>query len=250
MKNWKLTVEYDGTKYHGWQKQINARTIQGELEKAAMDLLGLNELEIGGSGRTDAGVHAMEQIAHLKIKPNIRIDTDRLMYGINDRLPYDINVLAVEEAPASFHARHDAKTRSYLYQISRRRSAFSKRYVWWIREELDVEKMARAAKSLVGRHDFVQFSQKDPSRPGESTIVVVENAEIGTDEHLVLFQIEASHYLWKMVRRLTGTLVKLGKGEITEDQFADLLHGRTSKGLDVPAWTAPSSGLFLQKVLY
>ena len=121
MKNWKLTVEYDGTKYHGWQKQINARTIQGELEKAAMDLLGLNDLEIGGSGRTDAGVHAMEQIAHLKIKPNIRIDTDRLMYGINDRLPYDINVLAVEEAQPSFHARHDAKTRSYLYQISRRR---------------------------------------------------------------------------------------------------------------------------------
>ncbi|MBS1833111.1 MAG: tRNA pseudouridine(38-40) synthase TruA [Acidobacteria bacterium] len=250
MKNWKLTVEYDGTKYHGWQKQINARTIQGELEKAAMDLLGLNDLEIGGSGRTDAGVHAMEQIAHLKIKPNIRIDTDRLMYGINDRLPYDINVLAVEEAPPSFHARHDAKTRSYLYQISRRRSAFSKRYVWWIREDLDIAKMARAAKSLAGRHDFSQFSQKDPSRPGESTIVVVEDAEIGTDEHLVLFQIEASHFLWKMVRRLTGTLVKLGKGEITEDQFADLLNGRPSKNLDVPAWTAPSSGLFLQKVLY
>src|SRR6218665_1375033 len=103
MKNWKLTVEYDGTKYHGWQRQLNARTIQGELEKAAVDLLDVRELEIGGAGRTDSGVHAMEQVAHLKVRGHLRIDTQRLMWGINDRLPADINVLSVEEAHPNFH---------------------------------------------------------------------------------------------------------------------------------------------------
>lgn len=251
MKTWKLTLEYDGTKYSGWQKQINARTIQGELEKAAMDLLGTKDLEIGGSGRTDAGVHAIAQVAHLKVRQNLTIDEQRLMWGINDRVPSDLNILKVEKARPGFHARHDAQSRAYLYQISRRRSAFSKKYVWWIREELDVPLMARCAKMLVGRHDFVLFAQKDPSRPDESTIVVVDSAEVDTDEHLVLFHIEASHFLWKMVRRVVGVLVKLGKHEITEADFLELLSGRTkNKKLEVAAWTAPSSGLFLEKVRY
>lgn len=252
MKTWKLTVEYEGTKYSGWQKQLNSRTVQGELEKAASDLLGIKDLEVGGAGRTDAGVHAIAQIAHLKIRQPIRIATDRLLWGINDRLPADVNVLSVEDAKPAFHARHDAKSRAYLYQISRRRSAFAKKHVWWIREDLDIPAMARAARLLIGKHDFALFAQKDPSRPNESTTVVVNDAEVTVDEHLVVVHIEASHFLWKMVRRVVGVLARLGKGEITETEFLALLSGKNPapRKIDIAAWTAPASGLFLDKVRY
>jgi len=250
VKTWKLKVEYDGTKYSGWQKQLNARTVQGELEKAACDLMGMKDVDMQGAGRTDAGVHARAQIAHLKVKQDIRIAPDRLMWGMNDRLPADVNVVEVVEVRPAFHARHDAKSREYVYQISKRRSAFAKKYVWWIREELDLVAMTRASRMLIGRHDFSCFSQKDPTKPMESTIVVVEKVEIATDEDLIFIRIEASHFLWKMVRRVVGVLVKLGKGEITDAQFVQLLQARPDKKLDVAAWTAPASGLFLDKVRY
>src|SRR5881394_1325746 len=122
MKTWKLTLEYDGTRHHGWQEQQNARTIQGELRRAAEDYLGL-PVEAGGAGRTDAGVHALAQVAHLRIRPRAGSKQsvprpDDLLYHLNERLPADINLLKVEEARATFHARHDAISRAYLYQIS------------------------------------------------------------------------------------------------------------------------------------
>ena len=250
MKTWKLTVEYDGTKYSGWQKQTNARTVQGELEKAACDLLGLKDVDIQGAGRTDAGVHARAQIAHLKVQQDIRIPTERILWGINDRLPADVNLLEVLEVRPVFHARHDAKSRVYLYQISRRRTAFGKKYVWWIREPLDLVAMTRASRMLIGRHDFSCFSQKDPTRPMESTIVVVEKVEISEENDLILIRIEASHFLWKMVRRVVGVLARLGKGEVSDEQFLQLLRARPDKMLDVAAWTAPASGLLLERVRY
>jgi tRNA pseudouridine38-40 synthase len=165
-------------------------------------------------------------------------------------LPTDIVVLDLVEARPSFHARHDAVARTYLYQISTRKSAFAKRYCWWIKEDLDVKAMARAASLLPGRHDFAAFAAQDPSRPGESTIVVVNNVEVGTEDHLILVKIEASHYLWRMVRRIVGVLVKVGKGEVTEQQILQLLEGDAIAELDVAAWTAPASGLFLEAVEY
>lgn len=251
MKTWKVTLEYDGTKYHGWQEQLNARTVQGELRKAVEAAFGC-KVDIQGSGRTDSGVHALAQVAHVKaMKAQASMgDLRFVLRKINDGLAPDICVLNFEEARPSFHARHDAISRTYMYQISTRRAAFAKRYVWWIKEDLDVKAMARAASLLPGRHDFAAFAAADPSRPGESTIVVVNNAEIGIEDHLVLFRIEASHYLWKMVRRIVGVLVKVGKGEVTEQQVADLLGGPPIEGLDVAAWTAPASGLFLEAIEY
>ena len=249
-KTWKLTIEYDGTKYSGWQKQTNARTVQGELEKAACDLLGLKDVDIQGAGRTDAGVHARAQIAHLKVHQDIRIPSERLLWGINDRLPADVNLLEVLEVRPEFHARHDAKSRAYVYQISSRRTAFAKKYVWWIREDLDMVAMTRASRMLIGRHDFACFSQKDPAKPMESTIVVVEKVEVTGENGLIVIRIEASHFLWKMVRRVVGVLVRLGKGEVSDEQFLQLLRAKADKKLDVAAWTAPASGLFLEKVRY
>ena len=162
----------------------------------------------------------------------------------------EIAVKRVEEAPASFHARHDAESRSYLYQIATRKTAFSKKYVWWIKEPLDVPLMSRAAKMLVGRHDFRCFRAEDPTKPDDSTIVVVESAEIDQEPGLIVFRIEASHFLWRMVRRIVGVLVKLGLHEIAMADFERLLAAQCGGRLDVAAWTAPASGLFLERVNY
>ena len=249
MKTWKLTIEYDGTRYSGWQEQRNARTVQGELLSAAEDYFGAS-VELGGSGRTDAGVHAAAQVAHLRADVRSAPPPLTIVRELNSRLPADIVVLDAEPVSSRFHARHDAVTRSYVYQISTRKSAFSKRYVWWVKEALDVAAMNTAASKLAGRHDFVCFAAADPSRPDESTIVVVDSGSVEQEGDMILFRIEASHFIWRMVRRLAGVLVKLGKGEITMEQFDQLLDGRCDRKLDVAAWTAPAAGLFLDGVKY
>ncbi len=249
MKTWKITLEYDGTKYHGWQEQNNARTVLGELRAAAGELFG-EPCDMQGSGRTDAGVHAIAQVLHLRVDTHRGWKAFEIQYGLNDRLPSDIVVLDVEEAPYNFHARHDAELRSYVYQISIRKTAFAKRHVWWVKEKLDAKPMMEAAKLLAGRHNFINFAAQDPSKPGESTIVHVESASVEPDDFMLVFHITASHYLWKMVRRIVGTLVKIGHHEVTVEQFAQLLEGKPMPELPVPEWTAPSSGLFLERVTY
>jgi pseudouridylate synthase I len=247
MPTWKLEIEYEGTRYRGWQIQHNAKTVQGELMKAARELFSA-KAEIGGSGRTDAGVHARGQIAHLKVA-NMRKDITprQIRHGFNDLLPHDINVLKVSNAPDEFHSRHDAVQRFYLYQISTRRTAFGKNFVWWIKDKLNVTEMQEAAALLVGRHDFQSFCEQENEKKRQSTIVVVEHAEIFTDGDLICFRIGASHFLWKMVRRIVGMLAEVGRGNVSIDEFRRLLKSRSNS----PAkFTAPPSGLFLEKVLY
>jgi tRNA pseudouridine38-40 synthase len=240
---WKLTIEYDGTRYRGWQSQKNTdRTVQGVLLRAAREVLGADAV-IGGAGRTDAGVHALAQVAHLKARAEK--PPEELLHGLNDRLPFDVNVLNVEKAAAKFHARHDAVSRTYLYRISRRRTAFDKRLVWWVRDRLDLAPMRRAARLFEGRHDFASFCENAEGQ--ESTIVVVEKSEVLDWLQEIHFRITASHFLWKMVRRLTGALVEVGRGNLDAAGVERLLQERSTG----PAkWTAPPSGLFLEKVRY
>ncbi len=245
---WKLIIEYDGSRYSGWAEQTNARTVMGELRKAVELFLGAR-VELAGSGRTDAGVHAAAQVAHVKAEVKRRIAPEQFMRAVNDELPYDIAVLSLVPAPDGFHARHDAIARRYVYQISARKDAFSKKYVWWIKEPLDVEVMKQAAALAVGRHNFTRFRAKDDARPNESTIVEVHSSEIVVQDSLILYRIEASHFLWRMVRRLAGCIVKVGRGELTVEQFSQLLANR-GPALDVAAWTAPAAGLFLEAVDY
>jgi tRNA pseudouridine38-40 synthase len=255
MQTFRLTLEYDGSRFSGWQEQINARTVQGELKQAVLELF-RTDVEVQGAGRTDAGVHAVGQVAHLKVRSEgtrgkaPALTADKILRELNDRLPASIAVLDVTEVPPRFHARHDAKSRAYFYQISTRKAALSKRFVWWVKDPLDVARMQQAAALIAGRHDFVAFRAADPSKPGESTIVVVESAEVSVDDNLIVFRIEASHFIWKMVRRLTGTLVKVGRGEVSVDEFRALLSGKKNPKLDIAAWTAPASGLFLEGVRY
>ena len=250
MTTYKVVLEYDGSRYSGWQEQVNAKTVMGELRKAAVEVFG-GPVEMQGAGRTDAGVHALGQVVHIKVAKAVREDNSKsLCLRLNERLPADIATLVVEKAHRGFHARHDAVGRVYLYQISKRKQAFTKKLVWWVKEELDVEAMARAAHTLVGRHDFAAFREADPSRPGESTIVVVHRAEIETGEDIIQFRIEASHFLWRMARRIVGVLVQIGRGAIKEEDLALLLSGKRDPRLDVAAWTAPAAGLFLERVFY
>lgn len=245
---WKLTIEYDGSRYSGWAEQTNARTIMGELRKAVELLLGARA-EIAGSGRTDAGVHAAAQVAHIRAEVKRAVAPEQFLRKLNDELPYDIAVLSLEPAAAGFHARHDAIARRYVYQISTRKDAFSKKYVWWIKEPLDVEAMKQAAALAAGRHNFARFRAKDDARPNESTIVEVHSSEIVVQDSLILYRIEGSHFLWRMVRRLAGCIVKVGRGELSVEQFRQLLANRGG-ALDVAAWTAPAAGLFLEAVTY
>lgn len=246
----RLTIEYDGSKYSGWAEQNNAKAILNEIRSAAEDVL-RQGVELMGAGRTDAGVHARGQVAHLRFGGRRVYAAADLMRELNQKLPADIVILSAEPATMQFHARHDAIARKYTYQISTRKSAFAKKYVWWIKEPLDVMAMREAAALLEGRHDFRAFQAKDAARPNESSIVVVASALMEeTEGGLLLFHIEASHFIWRMVRRLTGALVKVGLGEISVADFASLLENRGGPQLDVAAWTAPASGLFLEWVRY
>jgi tRNA pseudouridine38-40 synthase len=239
----KLTIEYAGTRYSGWQIQRNARTVQGEIDRAIRDATGLKRFELYGSGRTDAGVHALAQVAHLDIDTSLPAET--LRRRVNDALPSDINILRVDRARHRFHARHDAVARSYLYQIARRRTAFAKAFVWWVKEELDAAAMKRAAAAFVGMHDFRTFSDDDPE--SKSTQVLVESFDVHEDGDLLVVHIEASHFLWKMVRRLVGILVEVGRGALSIDAAAHLLLEASPLPARV---TAPASGLFLERVYY
>jgi tRNA pseudouridine38-40 synthase len=243
---YKLTIEYAGTRYSGWQIQKNARTIQGEIDKAVRTVSGRRDFELYGSGRTDAGVHAAAQVAHLDVSTNIPAES--LMRRVNDELPADINVLAAEQVPHRFHARHDAVARRYVYQIARRRTAFAKQFVWWVREPLDLARMRQGAASFVGFRDFQSFAESDDESPKpKSTTVLVDRLDIVEADDLVLVGIVGSHFLWKMVRRMVGVLVEIGRGGLDPSAAASFLR----ESSDAPArLTAPPSGLFLEHVWY
>ena len=243
MARFKLLIEYAGTKYSGWQIQQNARTVQGELSRVIADVTGQQRFELYGSGRTDAGVHALEQAAHLDVISNLPAET--LRRRINDGLPSDINVLHIELMRRKFHARHDAVARSYLYQISRRRTAFAKAFVWWVRDDLDLNRMRMVAEQFSGMNDFRSFT--DDSADEKSTVVAIRQIEIAEDGDLVLIRVEGSHFLWKMVRRIVGVMVNVGAGQSAVEDAAEFLVRESG----VPArLTAPASGLFLERVYY
>jgi tRNA pseudouridine38-40 synthase len=247
MPTYRLTLEYEGTRYRGWQEQRDVRTVAGELRRALEPHAG-PDFELGGAGRTDAGVHALEQVAHLRCRRRLG-PLAEVVREVAERLPADIHLLRLEPAAGRFHARHDAERRSYLYQVSRRRTALAKRFVWWVRRPLDDGAISRAAAAIAGDHDFAAFCEKPQAQT--STRVVVDEVEVATAGDLVLVRIVASHFLWKMVRRLVGTLVEVGAGELGPDDLSALIAGTPGAPDFRPAeHTAPPSGLFLERVLY
>jgi len=246
--NFKILLEYCGTGYSGWQVQKNAKTVQGTRIDAVKNILAQTKghgkfIELKGSGRTDKGVHARGQVAHLKCETMLAPEI--LKFKLNDLLPSDINILEIEKAPDKFHARHSAKSRQYIYRISTRRTAFEKKFVWWIKDNLDIEKMKHCAECFRGMHDFSSFSEKTDE--DLSTKVMVEDISIKESDYIIEIRIKASHFLWKMVRRIIGILAEAGRGNISEKD----IEGFLNRYSDEPAnFTAPPSGLFLERVEY
>lgn len=243
MSKFKLTVEYDGTRYAGWQMQKGGKTIQGEIMDACKDLFKVGSIDVFGAGRTDGGVHATGQVAHIEIATDLV--PLRIKYGINDRLPPDICIKNVEVAHPKFHARHDANARSYIYQISRRRTAFGKKFVWWIKDELNIELMNEAARNFPGLKDYRYFTDEDAEI--SSTKVEILHARVNDFGDMIVFHVIGSHFLWKQVRRMTGVLAEAGRGKLSPSDIASFFSLKT----DIPAkLTAPPSGLFLEKVYF
>ena len=243
MARFKVCLEYEGTRYSGWQVQKNARTIQGEILNAAAKVFGTRDVDLQGSGRTDTGVHALMQVAHLEVKTVLAPEIVRMK--LNDQLPVDINILEVEKAHSSFHARHDAVARAYLYQISRRRTALGKRFVWWVNDRLDIRPMQGVCALFEGMKDFRSFTADDPEE--KSTKVDIASMRIGEAGDLILVRIVGSHFIWKMVRQMVGVVAEVGKGKMSAAEVMAMMKERS----DVPArLTAPPSGLFLEGVYY
>lgn len=240
---YKVTLEYDGTNYSGWQTQKNAKSIQGTLIHAAQKLFGV-DVDIQGAGRTDAGVHALEQVAHLSVSK--KMPGFKIREGLNDLLPANINILNVEEADPAFHARHHAKARSYIYIISKSRTAFGKKYVWWIKDSLNTKRMQATVSVFKNFHDFASFADKRRDK-ASSDAVLINHIGLSESGDLITIRIIASHFLWKMVRRIVGILVEVGRGNLSKADVEGMLAHKS----DMPAkFTAPPSGLFLEKVYY
>jgi tRNA pseudouridine38-40 synthase len=219
--------------------------VQGEIDRAIRQVSKRREFELYGSGRTDAGVHALGQVAHLELYTTLQ--PEPLRRKLNDELPVDIHIRTIEPVPHRFHARHDAISRCYLYQISRRRTAFGKPLVWWIRETLDIDAMRAASSAFVGMKDFRAFTDDEPEE--KSTRVLVESIEIVESGALILIRVQGSHFLWKMVRRMIGVLAAVGRMDLKTADAAGLLGNETSSATPA-SLAAPAAGLFLEAVLY
>jgi tRNA pseudouridine38-40 synthase len=244
-RTFKLVLEYDGSDFAGWQVQPDQRTVQGVLERAFSDLAGA-KVGVTGAGRTDAGVHALGQVAHATA--DLALSTRAVASALNARLPEDLLVKRVDEVAGSFHARFDAVSRSYLYLIGRSKSPIWRRHRWLVRSELDMGEMHRSSQILLGEHDFSSFclagSAPDHHRCRVEAISIEWQPGQGG---MFVFRIEANRFLRGMVRSIVGTLVEVGRRKITPDEFAVILgamdRGRAGR-------TAPALGLYLMEVKY
>lgn len=245
MKNFKLIIEYDGSAYHGWQRQKTEPTVQSEIEKALITMTGKRVVLIG-SGRTDAGVHASGQVANFRIETGL--NPEIFQKGLNSLLPEDIVIRECTQVDTSFHARYDAVSKIYHYRILNRRipSAICRQYAWFVPKTLDHSAMSCAIDHIIGTHDFKAF--EGAGSPRSKTIRCVKKAVLkkNRDGHLI-FEIEADGFLRFMVRNIVGTLVDAGLCKITPEDFGNIL---LSKDRGLAGATAPPHGLFLMEVKY
>jgi tRNA pseudouridine38-40 synthase len=245
LKNFLLIVEYDGTDFHGWQRQIDQRTIQGEIEKV-LKRMTRQDISLTGSGRTDAGVHALAQVANFFCRTCI---TPEAFYnGLNSLLPPGIIIKACREVDSAFHARFNVKSKTYRYHIINRNPplAIGRSYAWHIRQPLDVTAMQQAARHLSGQHDFKTFEAV--GSPRSHTVRKVSHVSLQWENpELLAFEITADGFLRYMVRKIIGTLVDVGRGRRSPDEFRLILKSRDRSRSGA---TAPARGLFLKRVYY
>lgn len=243
MQNYKLTIEYDGTKFSGWQRQLNARTVQEEIEKALQQVLGYN-VNITGSGRTDTGVHARGQVAHVLL--NETRDAEEIQAFLHGILPNDIVCRSVEKVPEDFHARYGAKLRTYSYTITQEKIAIGRMYAWHYASSLNTENMKKVANAIIGQHDFTSFSKENPEI--KNRICNVSRSDWDINGTTYTYVISADRFVYSMIRALVGIMVNVGRGKTTYDDFMILLDKKDRLANNNPL--APPHGLCLEKVEY
>ena len=244
MRNIKLTIEYDGTSYGGWQKQKNNRTIQQCIEEAIRLLTG-EEVELIGSSRTDAGVHAKGMVANFIT--NSQIPADKFREAINTKLPDDIGIIKSEEVDKNFHSRYDSKGKTYCYTLVNRyeKVCIGRNYVYQVRDELNYNLMKEAAKYFLGKHDFKAFKTNGSSV--KTSVRTISGLELELKDDVIKIFVSADGFLYNMVRIIVGTLIEVGKGKIKPEDIESIIrNGDRSKA----GPCVPPNGLVLEKVFY
>lgn len=244
MRNIKLVIEYDGTAFHGWQSQINARAVQDEVSNAVKIVTG-EECELIGASRTDTGVHALGQVANFLTASNI--PPDKYVYALRSVLPDDVVIKRSEEVPADFHSRYSAKGKRYRYLIynSVSASALLRNRAWHIPQRLDFNAMCKAVPYFTGTHDFSAFRASGSST--KTSTRTIHEAELDKDGDIMCFTISGSGFLYNMVRIIAGTLFEVGCGKIDPDSIPEIIEGRDRKKAGI---TAPAHGLYLEEIFY
>lgn len=244
MRNVRIEIEYDGSNYHGWQRQAGFNSIQQELEQAVEKVTG-ETVVIHGSGRTDTGVHALHQVAHFQT--GSKLPDDKIFRALNSYLPEDISVLKVQTATAKFHARFDAVSKRYLYMLrsSKVEKPLSRRFTYWIPQAVDLGKMREGARHFLGAHDFASFAGvgKDP----KDTKRTIYSFKIFQRKDLLLFFVEGDGFLMHMVRNMVGTLILVGRGKLAPQTIETILRAKDRKQAGP---SAPAHGLYLLRVKY
>lgn len=245
MKNYKIIIQYDGTRYKGWQVQKSTdMTIQGKLQDVLTAMTGV-EIEVIGSGRTDAGVHALGQVANFHIPDGY--STEYILDYLNHYLPMDIAVIDIEEVDERFHARYHAVEKTYVYRIhtSKIPNVFERKYMYSYIEELDVDAMRKAADLMLGTHDFMAFCGNKKMK--KSTVRTVKSIQIEEKENEILISYTGDGFLQQMIRIMTGTLIEVGNGTKRPTDIMSIIE---SKVRENAGYTVPAEGLCLKNVVY
>ena len=244
MRNIKLTIEYDGKEFNGWQKQPNKLNIQGEIERAIKEITG-EEVELIASGRTDAGVHSLGQIANFKT--NSSIPVEKIPIALNTKLKQSIRILRAEEVEERFHSRYNCKRKTYRYIInnSKNGTAIYRNFEYNFSQELDIEKMKEAVKFFVGEHDFKGFKASGTS--SKSSVRTIYSAIVYKEGERIIIELTGNGFLYNMVRIISGTLLEVGIGKILPEEIKSIIN---SKDRTRAGKTLPPQGLYLVKVEY
>lgn len=242
MNNYKLEIQYDGTNYAGWQIQKNAATIQQKITEA-LNLILKEKINLIGSGRTDAGVHALGQVANFRTEKVI--DIYSFKHSLNGILPDDISITKMESVNENFHSRFDANRRIYFYLISKIKSPFLLKYSYRLHQPIDLKGLNLLSNALIGTNDFTGLSRKNPSL--ENKVCTIYSAHWRELKNIILFRIEADRFLHGMVRIIVATLLNAQKQNLGRESIIKILRGKDTL---LAAGAAPAKGLFLYKVLY
>ena len=244
-KNYRMILEYDGSRYDGWQKQGNTeQTIQGKIEHVLERMMG-QAVEVHGSGRTDAGVHALAQVSNFH--GDTRMKEEEIMEYLNQYIPEDIRVKTVERAAERFHSRLNAQEKTYLYRIEmgEKKQVFERKYIYGLLKELDIEAMERAASFLTGEHDFKSFCANRKMK--KSSVRVLKQIDFEQQGSRLQIRYTGNGFLYNMARILTGTLIEVGLGQRKAEEMKEILNAKDRNGA---GFTAPPEGLFLEQVRY